>query len=112
MSDDAPPQPYGFLGLLWRFSLAAVIVLGLSATAGFLAVKYLVETPEVQAPDLITLELTEALATASRLDFALLIEKREPTELLSPGRVLSQRPGASQWTKPGAVIRITVSEAP
>lgn len=105
-------QPFGFFGLLWRMALGATIVLGLSGAGGYYAVHHLVESPEEQAPDLLTIDLREALEKASAAGFPVIVEKREATTLLDAGRVLAQRPAPSAWVKAGATIRLTVAEKP
>jgi beta-lactam-binding protein with PASTA domain len=113
MSDTTDvKQPYGFFGLLWRMALGAVIVLGLSGAGGYYAVHRLVESPEDQAPDLLAIDLREALDKASAAGFPVIVEKREATTLLEPGRVLAQRPLPATWVKQGATIRLTVAEKP
>ncbi len=104
--------PFGFFGLLWRMTLGAVIVLGLSGAGGYYAVHHLVETPEAQAPDLLTVELLAAVDKASALGFSVIVEKRETTTLLEPGKVLAQRPAPDTWVKQGSTIRLTVAEKP
>jgi beta-lactam-binding protein with PASTA domain len=112
MSDtDSIKAPYGFFGLLWRLMLGGVIVLGLSGAGGYYAVHHLVQTPEELAPDLLTLELEAALARASDGGFPIIVERREVTTLLEPGRVLAQRPLPGAWVKQGSTIRLTVAAA-
>lgn len=111
MSKDAATQ-YGFFGLLWRLTFAGTLVLALSAAGGFAAVYYMVKTPEAQAPDLLTLDVEAALARAATEGFSVFLERKEPTELLEPGRILSQRPTPAAWVKTGATIHVTVAAKP
>jgi serine/threonine-protein kinase len=104
--------PYGFLGLLWRLALAGVIVLGLSGAGGYLAVVRLMERQESTAPDLLTLEVEEALQQASDKGFSVILEKREPTNLLESGRVLAQRPAPGTNVKVGSTVRLTIATRP
>lgn len=102
--------PYTFFGLLWRLALAGSLVLSTAAAGGYYAAQHLIEAPEAQAPDLLTMPLPEAVERASAEGFAVLVEKRESTDLLEPGRVLAQRPMPSTWAKVNSTIRITLSE--
>ena len=103
-------QPYGFWGLLWRLTLAGGIVLGASAAGGYAAAKSMIEAPETQAPDLLTLRLNEAVEIASQQGFSVILEKKEPSTLLEAGRIISQRPAPQTWVKEGAILRLTVAE--
>jgi len=103
-------DPYTFWGMLWRLVLAGGLVLSASAAGGYVAARHLIETPEVQAPDLLKLALPQALERASGEGFSVILEKKEPTSLLPAGQVLSQRPAPLAWVKEGATLRLTVAE--
>jgi beta-lactam-binding protein with PASTA domain len=103
---------YSFFGIFWRLALAAGIVFALTGAGSYFLAERLIERPEAPAPNLLTLELTEALERASQDGFSLIIEKHEPTDLLAAGRVLSQRPAPDIAVKQGATIRVTVAEKP
>ena len=110
MSDDT--RPTGFLGLLWRMTLAGGIVFALAAASSYFAVENLVRTEEVEAPDLLTLPLEDAVRRSSTMGFPTRIGANEQTLILSPGRVISQRPGPGKRMKRGGTIVITLSESP
>ncbi|CAN5303294.1 hypothetical protein BH09SUM1_BH09SUM1_11020 [soil metagenome] len=112
MSSETDKTPFGFFGLLWRLMLCAAIVLPLSAAGGYFAVKKLVQTPELQAPDLLTLPVAEAVDRASAQGFPVFLEKKEPTDLMAAGKILSQRPAPGAWVKEGSSIRMTVAQKP
>ncbi len=112
MTLDADARPPGFLGLLWRMSLAGGIVFAIAAAASYLAVENLVRTEEVEAPDVLTLPLEDAVRRTSAMGFPLRIGASEPTLILSPGRVISQRPGPGKRMKRGGTILVTLSESP
>lgn len=108
---ETTPKVYGFWGLIWRMTLAGMLVLGASSAGGYFAVKHLVETPEVEVPDLLTLELADAMERASDEGFSLQLQEREATGLLAPGTVLAQHPSPGAPVKSGATIRVTLAAA-
>lgn len=95
--------------MLWRVAIASMVVFALSAASGYAIVYRLIETPETQAPDLLALTVDEAVEKASADNFSVLIEKKEMSELLDPGRILSQRPAPGTWVKEGSRIRLTIA---
>ncbi len=103
---------YGLFGLIWRLGVAGFLSIGLGAVACYFAVQYIVVTPEESAPDLLTMELVEAVEKASGKGFSVQIEKNESTDLVEEGRVLSQRPTPGTIVKVGSTIRLTVASAP
>jgi len=98
----------GFFGTLWRMTLVGVILFCAAAVAGYATVHKLVKTPEVQAPDLLTMSAGEALAAASEEGFSARIGDTEASEILQAGQVIAQRPEPGAWLKPGATILLTV----
>ncbi len=109
MSDSPSP---GFLGLLCRMTLAGGIVFAIAAASSYFAVESLVRTEEVEAPDLLTLPLEDAVRRSSTMGFPMRIGSNEQTLILAPGRVISQRPGPGKRMKRGGTIVITLSESP
>jgi len=109
---DAPKQPYGLIGLLWRLSVCAILVFGVCGAVGYVGARELIEAPESTAPDLVTMETSAALAKASKNGLAVLLEKSEVTDLLEAGHILAQRPMPGTTVKLGSTIRVTVSEKP
>jgi len=93
-------------------SLAGVLVFAFAATASYLAVERMIRTAEEDAPDLLTLPLSEAVERASSGGFPVRIGAHEPTLILGPGRVIAQRPNPGQRVKQGATIMITLSQEP
>ncbi len=112
MSDQNSSTTPGFFGLLWRMTLAGTLVFAFAATASYLAVERMIRTAEDDAPDLLTLPLNEAVERASNGGFPVRIGAHEATLILSPGRVIAQRPNPGQRIKQGATIMITLSEEP
>ncbi|MCC7390898.1 PASTA domain-containing protein [Candidatus Sumerlaeota bacterium] len=102
----------GFFGLFWRLSLIAVILFSVTGVAGYMTAERLIRTPETESPDLLTLELRDAVTKASSLGFSVIIEKKEPTTLLKEGHILSQRPSPGVAVKVGSTVRLTISEKP
>lgn len=102
---------YGFFGLLWRLSLAAIVVFALAGAGGFLAVERLLPVEETLAPDLLTLPLEKALEKSSSEGFPMIIDGRERSNLVEEGAILSQRPLPGTLVKNGAAIRVTVARA-
>ena len=100
---------YGFFGLLWRLSLAGVVVFALAGAGGYFAVERMLHVEEALAPDLLMLPITEALDKASGAGFPVILEGRERSNLVPEGAVLSQRPGPGTWMKSGATIRVTLA---
>lgn len=100
---------YTIFGIFWRLVIAGGLVFALAAAGAYLAAEQLIRTPEVEAPDLHTLSLEEAVRAASAEGFSLLLEGEEGSGLLEPGRVLSQRPGPGMWVKEGSTLRVTVA---
>lgn len=105
-------QPYGFFGLFWRLALAGMLVLGLSAAGGYVAVQQIVRAPEGLAPDLLTMPLAEAVEQSSDEGFALRLEKREASEVFEPGQIVSQRPTPGSLAKMGSTIHVTIAIRP
>lgn len=100
---------YGFFGLLWRFSLVAMVVCSLAAAGGYYAVERMMSVEEALAPDLLTMQLAEAVDKASEAGFPVMIEGRERSNLVEAGAVLTQRPLPGTWVKSGAIIRVTLA---
>ncbi len=112
MAKRDPSKTYGIFGLLWRMIFVGGFVFLLTAAGSYAAVWYLVKTPESITPDLLTLELTDAVDQASEEGFSVLIDHYEATDLLGSGRVLSQSPSPGAIVKQGARIRVTVASSP
>ncbi|MCC6548253.1 PASTA domain-containing protein [Candidatus Sumerlaeota bacterium] len=102
----------GFFGLFWRLALIGVILFSVTGVAGYITAERLIRTPETESPDLLTMELTDAVTKASSLGFSIIIEKKEPTTLLKEGHVLSQRPSPGSAVKSGSTVRLTVAAKP
>jgi beta-lactam-binding protein with PASTA domain len=98
--------------MLWRMTFAGAFVFALAASGGYAAVWYLVKTPEAEAPDLLTLELVEAVELASKEGFSVMVEEHEATDLLGEGRVLSQRPAPGTVVKEGTRLRVIIAARP
>lgn len=105
----ARTNPPGLFGTAWRLTLVGTLLWGAAAAGGYAAVYHLVKTPEVQAPDLLTLTAEEALRKASAEGFAARIDGSEPTEVIPAGHVLAQRPLPGDWVKEGATIALTLA---
>lgn len=112
MSAESDARPPGFLGLLWRMSLAGGIVFAIAAASSYFAIESLVRSEEVEAPDLLTLPLEDAVRRSSAMGFPVRIGANEQTLILSPGRVISQRPGPGKRMKRGGTLIVTLSESP
>lgn len=103
---------YSAFATIWRLALGGVFVFALSGAAAYYISERLIERPEALTPNLVTLDLEQALEKASREGFPLIIDSREPTELLEEGRILTQRPSPEMWSKVGSAIRVTVASRP
>ena len=103
---------YSLWGMLWRLTLAGTVVFALTGAASYFVGRRILARQDVQAPNLITMSTDEALAKASAQGFSVLLDKREPSELLPEGHVLAQRPMPDQWVKEGACLRLTVAAKP
>ncbi len=103
---------YTLFGLLWRLTISGAVVFALAAGGAYLAAEQLIRTPEREAPDLHALTLEEAFRTASEEGFPLRLDGEEPTSVLEPGRVLSQRPAPGMWVKEGSTLRVTIASRP
>jgi len=103
-------SPPGFFGTLWRLLVVGTVMFALCAAAGYATVWHLVRTPETEAPDLLAVDVVDAVAKASELGFSVRIGASEPNDVLEPGEVLSQRPLPGDWVKQGATIVVTVAE--
>jgi beta-lactam-binding protein with PASTA domain len=112
MATTSQPTLYGFFGLLWRMTLAAVILFGIAAVGGYVAAERLIRSPEAETPDLLTLDLKDAVSKSSAVGFPVMLEKREATDLLQEGKVLAQRPLPGTMAKTGAAIRLTIAAKP
>ena len=106
MARNSPP---GFFGTAWRLTLIGTVLWGAAGAAGYAAVYHLVKTPEIQAPDLLTMSLEDAVRKASAGNFAARVSGTEPTDVVEPGHVLAQRPLAGDWVKEGATISLTLA---
>ncbi len=82
----------------------------LCAAGGYAAVYRMVRTSEMEAPDLLTLDLAEAVTEASAEGFAVRVSNREPSDVLAKGGVLSQRPLPGDWVKEGSTILLVVAD--
>lgn len=105
-------QLYGFFGMLWRLALAGLLILCMAAGGGYLLAERLIQKPETETPDLLSLNLDSAVKKASKEGFSVFVAKTEATDLLKPGLVLSQRPSPGASAKAGAAIHVTVAAKP
>lgn len=105
----ARTNPPGLFGTAWRLTLVGVVLWAAAGAAGYATVYHLVKTPEVQAPDLLTLSLEEAVRKASAGGFAARVDGTEPTEVVEIGHVLAQRPLPGDWVKEGATMSLTLA---
>lgn len=103
---------YTLWGMVWRLTLAGAVVFSLTAVASYALARRILTREDVQAPNLVTLSAAEALEKASSQGFSVVLEKREPSELLPEGHVLAQRPMPDMWVKEGATLRLTVAAKP
>ncbi|MCB2154750.1 PASTA domain-containing protein [bacterium] len=102
-------SPPGLFGTLWRLVIVGVLLFGLAGVSGYATVRYLIQQPELQAPDLLTLDLRQATVHASQLGFSTRIAGEESSEVLDEGFVLAQRPSPGTWVKPGSTILLTIA---
>jgi len=109
MASRSPSGP-SFLGALVRLAVAGVFLFAAAGAAGYAVVYYMVKTPEMQAPDLLALDVAEATRRASDEGFAVRVGGSEASAVLDPGHVLAQRPRPGDWVKPGAVIVVTTAD--
>ena len=107
--EHASTRPPGLFGTLWRLGLAGTLLFGLTGVGGYFTVRHLIQQPEMQAPDLLTLDLRQATVQASQLGFATRICDEENSEVLDEGCILAQRPRPGTWVKPGTTILLTVA---
>lgn len=105
----ARTSPPGLFGTAWRLILIGTLLWAAAGAAGYATVYQLVKTPETQAPDLLTMSLEEAVRKASAGGFATRIDATEPTEVIEPGHILTQRPLPGDWVKEGATISLTLA---
>ncbi|MDK2971963.1 MAG: hypothetical protein PWP23_1718 [Candidatus Sumerlaeota bacterium] len=102
--------PPGLWGTLWRLTLVGAVLFAAAAAAGYATVAHLVKTPETQAPDLLAMELVDAIREASAEGFSARVAGSEPSSVLQPGQVAAQRPLPGTWVKEGATIQLILAE--
>ncbi len=110
MSRSTRNSPPGFFGTLWRMLLVGTAMFAICAVGGYAAVYRMVRSPETEAPDLLALDVAEAVTKASSEGFAIRVAEREASDVLDRGEVLSQRPLPGDWVKQGTTIVLTVAE--
>lgn len=103
---------YSLFGTFWRLILGGAVLFAASGAGAYVLTDAIIRRQEKPAPNLVTLTIEQALDRASEEGFALRIERREGTELLDEGRILSQRPNPDMAAKAGATIRVVVATGP
>lgn len=106
----ARTSPPGFFGTFWRMLVVGTVMFALCGAAGYATVWKLVKTPETEAPDLLAMDVAEAVRKASELGFSMRIGSTEANGVLEPGEIVSQRPLPGDWVKEGATIIVTLAE--
>jgi len=99
----------GFFGLIIRVVVVTAIIMGLTAWAGFEAVKMYINTPQVTVPNVRGMKIADAVEVLSKGGFSTIKERSELSGLVAPGEIIEQHPQPGASAKSGTTVRIIIS---
>jgi beta-lactam-binding protein with PASTA domain len=99
-----------FLRFLVQLAVTTVLVFALLAAVSYFTLRHFIARQEVQVPNLVGLTLEEGLTRLKPLDLALILDKKEYSDIVSKGEILAQYPYAGTRTKIGNAVKVVVSE--
>lgn len=100
---------FGFLWLIFKMVFFTVLVLGLGALIGFMAMTEYIKTPEVTVPNVSGMKIEEAFDVLSEKKLGVIKRGTESSGLVAPGEIISQQPPAGAMAKVDTDIGVVIS---
>ncbi len=98
-----------FVSGFMRLVVATAVFFGILVAASYFAIGYYIKGHEIAAPDLTARPIEEAMAIAREHDLSLKLEREEPSDMMTAGEILSQRPRPGTTIKAGSPIKVIIS---
>lgn len=100
---------FGFLWLLFKMVFFTLLVLGLGALIGFVAMTEYIRTPEVTVPSVVGMKVNEAFDVLGDKNLGIIRLRREKSPLTPPGEIISQQPQGGSLAKEKTDISVVIS---
>jgi len=101
-----------FVGFLFRLAIVVILVFILLTTISYLTIRHFISAEEVVVPNLVSTSPSEALERLHALNLSLKLDKKEYSEIVREGDIISQFPFPGTHAKVGADVKVVLSKGP
>jgi beta-lactam-binding protein with PASTA domain len=101
-----------FLGFLFRLAVTVIVVFIVLTTISYLTIRHFISGEEVVVPNLVGMAPGEALERLQSLNLSIKLDKREYSEIVREGDIISQYPFPGTPAKAGAHVKVVLSKGP
>lgn len=101
-----------FVGFLLRLAVTVIVVFILLTTISYLTIRHFISGEEVVVPNLVGLSPSEGLERLRQLNLSLKLDKKEYSNIVREGDIISQYPFPGTHAKVGAYVKVILSDGP